>query len=195
MGTAAQNREKLTIDRTAFVDCDVQSSVHTGTGTGGALGLTHTQLIMRDSIVTRSDALGSIGDGGAMRILTDSHATIERTTFAENTAGRKAPTLYIYASHADITNSEFYANSTATSENGSVIWSSTGTVPGGSNLGVSGSVTGNVFSENDGLEITESRSLRRTDQLDDVLKQRLPQTLRLDRLPAPTCLPHHRHGF
>lgn len=107
-GSVAQNRARVTIRRSAFVDCDVHEP-STG-GLGGAISATFTELRLEDSLVLDSDALpASLGSGGGLRVVLDSSATLVRSGFATNTASRGGA-LFVSGSHLAVEQSSFVRN-------------------------------------------------------------------------------------
>lgn len=155
MGTAAENRSTVTIERSVFADCDViEDPATVGTGAGGGLSIGHANLTMDDSLIVDCDAVGSTAAGGGMRVVTDTVATITDTTFAYNTAGSRGGAIQVSGSQLNVDQSRFFGNEVTTGSPGSAIWSATLTfrsVP----LDVTGVVSNNIFSAHVGREIDE----------------------------------------
>ena len=114
-GTLEQNRAQLVITNSAFDNCDVETSVtggipDAGTGAGGGIAGTLTNLQLFDSIIIDSDASGEKGAGGGFRVVIESDATVARSTFANNTAGLRGGALQLGGSHLNLWESQFMHN-------------------------------------------------------------------------------------
>ncbi|MCG8461566.1 MAG: hypothetical protein MI919_35240 [Holophagales bacterium] len=155
MGNAATNRAGLTIRRSIFFDCDVAEDLGTvGTGTGGGVSTSHTALTLEDSLFIDNDATGPTGAGGALRIVFETLANIENTTFAYNTAGDRGGAIQVSGSTLDADNTQFIENVVTDGGNGSAIWSGTLTFLG-NDLDTDGLVQNSVFSNNSARAIQE----------------------------------------
>ncbi len=168
MGTPAENRAYAFIDRVVFDNCDVDTVAAVGgSGVAGAIRASHADLTMNDSIVVDSDAFGSNGKGGAMRVVTDSVATITDSTFSRNTATVWGGAVYVEGSEATIQNSRFLFNevspgvSEAINESwGAAIYAAPSVnLFGDVDLEVTGTVSGSTFSNNRGLDIWDDDRL------------------------------------
>ena len=114
-GTLEQNQAQLVITNSAFDNCDVETSVtggspDPGTGSGGGISGTLTNLQLFDSIIIDSDASGAKGAGGGFRVVMESDATVARSTFANNTAGLRGGALQLGGSHLNLSQSQFMHN-------------------------------------------------------------------------------------
>ena len=115
IGTLEQNRAQLVITNSAFDNCDVETSVtggipDAGTGAGGGIAGTLTNLQLFDSIIIDSDASGAKGAGGGFRVVMESDATVARSTFANNTAGLRGGALQLGGSYLNLSESQFMHN-------------------------------------------------------------------------------------
>ena len=165
MGTPEDNRAVLIIDGTVFYDCDVEYlSGFNGSGVGGGLQLSHTALTLSDSLLMGSDASGERGDGGAVRVVTESAATVTGTTFAKNTAERFGAALYVSGSQLTVDDCAFIENelSPGTSEaetasTGAAIFATPAIGLFGSvDIDVTGTVSSSTFSNNVGLDVWDA---------------------------------------
>jgi predicted outer membrane repeat protein len=153
-GTLEQNRAQLVITNSAFDNCDVETSVtggspDAGTGAGGGVSATLTNLQMSDSIIINSDAKGAKGAGGGFRVVIESDATVTRSTFANNTAGLRGGALQLGGSHLNLWESQFMHNEvTGDDYQGSAMYNTQQTVFG-TKMEARGVVYTSVFSNND----------------------------------------------
>ena len=155
IGTLEQNRAQLVITNSAFDNCDVETSVtggspDPGTGAGGGISGTLTNLQLLDSIIIDSDASGAKGAGGGFRVVMESDATVARSTFANNTAGLRGGALQLGGSHLNLSQSQFMHNEVteAGKDFGSVMYNTQQTVFN-TKMEARGVVYTSVFSNND----------------------------------------------
>ena len=162
MGGPAINRSLTVFDNVIFDDCDVDTvaSVN-GSGVAGAIQASHADLTIIDSLITRSDAFGSNGKGGGLRLVTESVATITGTTFAGNRADVWGGAIWAAGSELDVDDSNFLANqiSPGASEPvedslGAAIYAAPSpNLFGSVDLEVTGTVRDSLFSGNVGLDV------------------------------------------
>lgn len=157
MGSLADNRATLVIERTAFDNCDIENSesggnADTGTGTGGALSTTLSNITFTDSIVINSDADGTIGSAGGARVTIQSDATFSDSTFANNTASARAGAIQVSGSQVLFSGIQFMRNEITGSgkTTGSAMWN-VGPKAGGvfPAMPATGVIYQSVFSNND----------------------------------------------
>ena len=162
MGSSAVNRTQINIYDTVFDDCDIDyKSDSNGSGVGGALNLTHVDLDLQDSLFMNCDATGTNGEGGAVRILTDSLASISNTTFAKNSAERFGGAIEILGSEASVDQCTFIENDVSpgfvepdSQSFGAAIYSAPLlNLFGSFDIEVEGTVSNSLFSNNVGLDI------------------------------------------
>lgn len=162
MGTAEENRALAVFDNVIFDDCDVDTVPAVGgSGVGGALQVSHTDLTLTNSLVLDSDAFGSNGKGGALRLVTDSAASITHSTFAGNTAEIWGAAVYLEGSEVAIDDCRFLYNelSPGTSEDetaslGAAIYAAPAVnLYGSFDIEATGLVSNSTFSNNVGLDI------------------------------------------
>ena len=159
MGTAAENRAIAIIEDVILTNLDVQEGDSIpGTGLGGGVVVTLTDLSLNDSLIILSDAIGTNGSaGGGIAILNQSDATVSNTTIARNTAEVFGAGMFVQGSASSISNCNFIENeiSPGVSETvGSSFGAAIFTSPDdGRNLPVTGTVTNSVISNNIGLPI------------------------------------------
>ncbi len=148
MGTAAQNRTALDIEDSIFFDCDVvrQNGV-VGSGVGGGLSLSHTDLTLVGSLVANCDATGTNAAGGGLRAISDSALTIDDTTFANNQAQLRSAAVDANGSSVDIDDSRFIDNSLISGSTGGVMTLTAGknVIAGTIDLDMTGTVTNSTF--------------------------------------------------
>ncbi len=168
MGTPAENRAYGFLDRVIFADCDVDTTpAVSGSGVGGAIQASHADLSMTDSIVIDSDAFGSNGKGGVLRMVTDSVLNITDSTFARNSAEVWGGALYVEGSDMTVEDSRFLYNEVSpgsaeavTDSLGAAIYAApTVNLFGDLDIDATGIVTGSTFSNNIGLDIWDADRL------------------------------------
>ncbi len=167
MDDAITNRATVRIRRCVFSQCRVaEDGVTVGTGAGGALEIGHADLEIADSILSANAATGSSqSSGGGIRILYESTALLQDTTFAHNIAGTRSGAVHIFGSSVDINRCEFYGNQVFDGGAGSVVWARPApqgwywSLGGGSfenpDVNVSGSILGSTFVDNSAIDIEE----------------------------------------
>ncbi len=158
-GTVAENRARVELRRTVFADCDVVPQPGAG---GGAVQTDLVDLLMEDSMVLDSDALGASGSGGGMMIGRESNAVIARSAFARNTAVKWGGALFLHGSTVQISDSQFFSNEISpgvsepvTDSRGAAIFAMPVTDPARPR-NVGGLVASSVFSGNIGLPIWDN---------------------------------------
>ncbi|HSX61396.1 MAG TPA: hypothetical protein VLF18_14435 [Tahibacter sp.] len=154
MGTIAANRAPLTIEGSAFYDCDVAENSGGGMGGAGILQLTTTQI--SDSLFAGCDATpnaANTGSGGALFVFDNSDMTIQRTAFIRSTAGFAGGAIYSQGSRLDVSDSQFAENQLV----GGSRWGGTAIWTGWENIGAprpavnaTGIVRNSVMSNNSG---------------------------------------------
>lgn len=161
-GAATQTRAQVTISDVVFDDCDVSSL--SAIPNGGAFELFHVNATISDTLVLRSDALGTGSGGGGGRIISESLATLTNVTFAKNSAVQYGGALYLAGADVDITGGAFLANEispgvpeTVNQSYGAALFVTglddfpTAGVP----QNAAGNVSGVLFAENVGLPILD----------------------------------------
>lgn len=154
-GTLADHRAQVTLERTAFIDCD---AVQNGgsQGHGGGVNTVLTDLVMRDTLVIDSTAEDQ---GGALRVVTSTSALLERVTLAGSSADIRGAGIYGQGSELTIVDSQFLANELSPGTNEAANQSfgggmfTTHQTFSGDPLNMEGSVTDTLFSDNVGLPI------------------------------------------
>lgn len=144
MGSAASNRGLLTVNRSAFVDLDVQKS--SGGAMGGAIFSDLGSVTLQDSLVVNSDAAGSNGSGGGIALIDQSLANISGTTFARDTAAQYGAAVFSQGAELNLSSSSLVEN-TVGSSYGSAIFTATDT---NFLINQTGVVQGNTLSNNSG---------------------------------------------
>ncbi|HBL29463.1 MAG TPA: hypothetical protein DD490_21735 [Acidobacteria bacterium] len=109
MGTLEENRARVEIRRSAFVDCDVVSQT-AGSGFGGGLKADLVNLLLEDSLFMDSDARGTTAGGGGLALQDESVAAITRTTFVRNSAQHSGGALHLSGSVAQVSRCNFFGN-------------------------------------------------------------------------------------
>ncbi|HXT20887.1 MAG TPA: hypothetical protein VN923_09070, partial [Thermoanaerobaculia bacterium] len=107
MGSLADNRAKLEIRGSVLSDCDAGLANDGGAGFGGGIFGDLADVLLEDSMVLDSDALGYGSGGGAIAVRRDSHLRLVRTSFARNTATLGDGTLFLSASTQELVDSKF----------------------------------------------------------------------------------------
>ena len=162
MGDGSVNRTIIEISGSVFDDCDIDFKADSaGSGVGGALNLTHVDLDLQDSLFTNNDATGTNGEGGAIRVLTDSEVSITGTTFIKNSAERFGGALEILGSNVDVDNCTFAENDVSpgfvepdSQSFGAAIYSAPlVNLFGSFDIEVTGTIRNSLFSNNIGLDI------------------------------------------
>lgn len=154
MGTVAENRAQLTIDRVVLNDLDLWSDPKSALGGGITAGLTH--LDIEDSLILDCHAAGEndFAQGGGAMIINQSFGIFNNVTFAGNSAQMFGGGLSVHSSQATVSNSTFHHNSigaSAVNQSFGAGMYSTPDVQGG--LNTSGLVSNSVFTDNDGLSV------------------------------------------
>jgi predicted outer membrane repeat protein len=164
-GDLASNRAGVVVRGVVFDDCDVAQHAVGGSGVGGALAVDLADLTLEDSLVLRSDAIGSGTDnssGGGAAVLSHSRATIARTTFAENSAGAYGGALFVQGAEIAVSDAVFARNELSPgvaescwpSSTGAAIFAAPFEAGGGrSARDVTGTVASSIFTGNVGLAI------------------------------------------
>ncbi|MDP1624402.1 MAG: hypothetical protein Q8L64_01395 [bacterium] len=155
VGTIAENRAVVSLNRVIFDDCDVEATDGNGS-VGGAIQVALTDLSLQNSLVMRSDALGQ-GIAGGVAALYNSNANISRTVFAYNTAGQFGGGLFMQGSTVQVDNSRFYGNEVSpgvieavAQSYGAAIFM---TIDEARNLPANGTIQNSIFSSNIGIAI------------------------------------------
>ena len=155
-GTAADNRAPVVLRQVVFFDCDVERPGATVGGFGGAMNTNLVDLQVFDSQFLNSDTTGQGTAGGALALFSDTHAEIDGTTFANNSAERFGGAIYVTNSHLEVTDSFFFGNEISPGvaeaigeSRGAAIFS----IP--TDSAVTGFVSSTVFSANIGVPIFE----------------------------------------
>ncbi len=153
-GDPSQNRATLEFSDSVFVDCD---SGFSEDGNGGAMSLNHTALTMSNCLLLGNDALGSTGNGGAVRLTLESTAHVTNSWFQENTGGGRAAVFMVSGSDISVDQCAFVENTVTSGAKGSVLWSkptlATSTLPA---MDVDGSFANSFFVLNHGWDIAET---------------------------------------
>ncbi|HYU32293.1 MAG TPA: hypothetical protein VEW48_09025 [Thermoanaerobaculia bacterium] len=110
MGTVDENRARVEVRRSVFLDCDVQRDAVVGGGFGGAIQVNLANFLLEDSMVLISDARGEGAGGGGVSIQGETLAALTRTTFARNTAERWGGALFVSGSTLQASQCRFFAN-------------------------------------------------------------------------------------
>jgi len=156
--SASATRANVTLNNVAFADCDVDVTPgQANTGVGGAFEIDLTDLTMQNVIVIDSDAIGSTSIGGAGRVVLESLATIEDSTFAANSAEQFGGALYLQGSNTNLSRDIFIHNvfspgfaELVNQSYGAAIFSGP-IISGNGDFPVTGVVESCVFAANHGL--------------------------------------------
>lgn len=154
MGTVAENRASLTVERSIFSGCGATKSPQ-GEGNGGGIGVSLTNLSMVDSLFTGCSTSGQWSGGAAIRALILCDVTVSGSTFAGNT-GDWTGAVNISGSQVSISDSKFFANELVNGNEGSALFTSGEQSIYGQDNAVSGTVSGCTFSRNENTAIGES---------------------------------------
>jgi len=161
LGTVSDNRATLTMENVAIFNADVAEIPNTpGTGFGGGIFSDLSDVSVRDSIISNSDAIGSTASGGGgVAIIHRSLANIQTTTIIGNSAGKYGGGLFVQGADIHLMDSQLLFNEispgvseSADASYGAAIFSA----PDTSNIiNVTGSVDNCLISGNIGLPIFE----------------------------------------
>ncbi len=155
-GTQEENSARLDIDRTAFVDCDVDDIV-SGGAFGGGLFSELAIITVDDSLFVDGDANGTDGAGGAAALTRFADATVRNTTFANNSSAGRGGALFMLGAEIDVNACTFVGNRVpggdAINSRGAAIFTSP---QDGAGLGIEGVVRNSLFLANIGLAIHEA---------------------------------------
>ncbi len=163
MGTVEDNRTRIELRDVVFDDCDVETSVN-GRARGGAIFLLLADLVMEDSLITGSDALGDTGIGGGIAALDRTALHLTGTTFARNVAEERGGGLFAGGGEVEVDDCFFLENDvtpeTAPGEPGEEIQQSTGAAINlspdlGENRNITGVVQDSLFVGNIGIPIED----------------------------------------
>jgi len=161
-GSDAANRSVIDVDNVVFADCDVDQGGVSNQGLGGAVSVALTDLNMTDSLIMASNATGTGSSGGALRVVIESDATVDGTTFAANTAVRFGGSVFAQGTAMAVSDCQFFDNeiSPGVSENEVESYGAALFVAPLENWGVdaldfpaTGAVTNSVLSRNVGMPI------------------------------------------
>ena len=154
-GTQEENSARLDIDRTAFVDCDVDNIVANG-AFGGGLFSELAIITIDDSLFVDGNADGTDGAGGAAALTRFADATLRNTTFANNASAGRGGALFMLGAEIDVNDCTFVGNRVpggdAINSRGAAIFTSP---QDGAGLGIEGMVRNSLFLANIGLAIHE----------------------------------------
>ncbi|RLE22982.1 MAG: hypothetical protein DRJ65_12760 [Acidobacteria bacterium] len=169
MGSFADNRLPVTLDRITITNCSVDDVIGNHAVGGGIYGIM-VDMSLSNSMVLNSVASGtdpatfnspSQGHGGGASIRTGSLLSVSDTTFAGNVADHEGGGLHILGSEIGTFSANTFVgnevspggNRPETSSEGAAIYVS----PAVSNsLGVSGAINNSTFTDNIGLPIFDS---------------------------------------
>ncbi len=110
LGTDAANRSVVRVDNVVFADCDVDQGGVANQGLGGAMSVALTDLGVTDSLVVASNATGSGASGGGLRVVIESNAVVDRTTFASNSAVQFGAGVFAQGTAIDFSDCQFFDN-------------------------------------------------------------------------------------
>jgi len=156
----ALTRASVTIQDVVFDDCDV-SSLST-IPNGGGFELYHVDATISDTLVLRSDALGTGSGGGGGRINSESVASLTDVVFADNSAVQFGGALYLAGADVDLVGGAFLANEISpgiaepvnNSYGAALFVTGLDAFPTGStDQNATGNLTGVTFAENVGLPV------------------------------------------
>jgi len=149
---ASETRALATLNRVVFADCDVLQTT-TGGSWGGGLDATLTELAVTDGLFVGSDALtgtsSPVSGGGAARVILESNASFNGTTFAANSGSTFGGAVNGAGAATSFTDCRFVENyTTAGTSYGRALF--TGPVQNayGVAMDASGIVSGTTFSNN-----------------------------------------------
>lgn len=161
VGTVADHRARVDIQRSIFSDCNVQRTASSTGGSGGAIEASLTDLTLADSLVLASDARGDGAFGGGLSVQLDSLARVVRSTFSRNSAQQSGGALQVVGAAIEITAGRFFGNEVSfgsagnlTASRGAAIYSIPMLVR--RKRDVSGVVAGSLFSDNRGVPLYEA---------------------------------------
>lgn len=161
-GTVTSNRAQVTVQGTAFNNCDVQSNILAGSGVGGGIAVDLVDLTIQDSFIINSDAVGNNSSGGAIAIFNQSTSDLSRIAVQANSAEGFGGALFVQGSHIALSDCSLVENEisplVAESSNtsyGAALFTAPFDGDGGNRYGViaSGSVENCIISNNVGLPI------------------------------------------
>lgn len=160
-GSVAENRARLEVRGTVFLDCDVATPVGDGNGNGGAIAGDMLDLTLADSMVLDSDARGPGATGGGISLRQQSAARLDRATFSRNSAVLWGGAVSAVGSTLQVAGSGFFRNRVAAggatpvfNSLGASILASPSTDPARPE-DVSGVVSDSLFSEDDGVALAD----------------------------------------
>lgn len=165
MGSTADNRSHVTIDNVIFADCDVDQGGVPSQGLAGGVSVSLTDLDLTDSLVIAGDATGTTGSAGALRVVFESDAQVDRTTFAGNSAPLYGGAIYAAGTTVNINDCQIFDNEVSPGESepevssfGAAIFSApVENAFGDSNrdLPVTGTLSNSMVSRNTGMPLFE----------------------------------------
>lgn len=136
------NRADLTLERIVLTDCTVTQTV-TGTGRAGGINLGLAALDMDDSLVLASEAVGTNGQGGGIRVIGESLADIDGSTFAGNSAQRFGGAVYAQGAEFQFDNGALIENTNGDANYGAAVFGAPDTAK---SVSVTGHVNGSTIS-------------------------------------------------
>lgn len=158
-GNENENRAKASISSTIFHNTDVQGTTGVpGTGIGGSITGDLADISMTDIVVTGADAVGDNSSGGAITLLNNSLARMNKITIANSSSQTFGGAMFIQGSTVELNDCSFIANEISPgveepgpfNSYGAAIFAS---VDEGRNLSSRGYVSNCLFSQNIGLPI------------------------------------------
>jgi hypothetical protein len=136
---ADETRASVEIDNVALVDCDA-------TEAAGGVEVDLAELAFVDSLVISSDATGSTSSGGALRVITESVATVLGSTLAKNSAALYGGAVYVQGAAAEIGESRLVENRVGSNSYGAAMFSAPMDDYYGTPIDVTGEVHDSVIS-------------------------------------------------
>lgn len=162
MGDPSVNRTGVTLDTVVFADCDVDWGGISQQGLAGAISVSLVDLELTDSLIAACDATGNGSSGGAMRIVFQSDAHVEGTTFADNTASGFGGAIYASGTAIEFVDLQMFDNEFSPGSNepeiesyGAALFAApfAGTFGNTSNIPVTGTVSSSKISRNVGMPL------------------------------------------
>ncbi|MFZ1754006.1 MAG: hypothetical protein WBO46_07235 [Caldilineaceae bacterium] len=158
MGSVSENRAIVNITNSMIYDTDVQDTGVPGTGIGGGITTDLAHITMEDVIVYGADAKGSANaSGGGMALLNQTFADLNRITVAKSSSGLYGGGILVQGSTMNLSNCLLVDNEispgvdeTVGQSFGAALFSGP---DDGRKLGVDGTVSNCIISDNIGLPI------------------------------------------
>jgi len=141
------NRATVEIRNSVFSDCDVLDN-GVKSGVGGGINVSLVDLLATGLVMINNDATGATSQGGALRGIVESQASVSGTIFAGNSVQRFGGAIFVQGIHVEISDSIVVENQDGDQLYGAAIFSAPDTSTG---VSITGFVESSIISNTSDL--------------------------------------------